>query len=148
VHGAIIAPGGATEGEVTETTDDRPVVLVVEDDVGMAELWRLGLEQAGYDVIWHALAAAGIGAAAALRPDAIVLDLMLPDMPGQRVMQSMQADPRVRDIPIVIASAAAAALTPAEIELASAFLTKPVPLSALVATLERVIAERRASGGR
>ena len=133
---------------MAEGADHKRVVLIVEDDVGLAELWRIGFEQAGYTVIWHALAAAGIGAAAALRPDAIVLDLMLPDLTGQRVLQSLRADARLRDIPVVVASAITASLTPAEVEAADAVLTKPLLMSTLVATVDRVISARRASDER
>jgi signal transduction histidine kinase/ActR/RegA family two-component response regulator len=39
------------------------------------------------------------------QPDMILLDLHLPDLPGQQVLQRLKADPRTRDIPVVIASA-------------------------------------------
>lgn len=72
------------------------------------------------------------------RPEVIVLDLHLPDLPGREVLRRLRDDPRTRDIPVVILSADA---TPDQItrllaEGAHAYLTKPLDVSRLLAVLD------------
>ena len=72
------------------------------------------------------------------RPDLILLDVHLPDLPGWEVLTALQADPVTRDIPVVIISADATSrhrqrLTKAG---ASAYLTKPIDVPELMRVLD------------
>jgi PAS domain S-box-containing protein len=87
----------------------------------------------------------GLELAAEHHPDLILLDLHLPDMPGQEVFRRLQAEPRTAQVPVVVLSADA---RPSLIEdlLAQgvrAFLTKPLDVKELLELLDTVAGERR-----
>ena len=79
----------------------KPDILVIDDEVQIRRLLRLTLESAGYRVREAETGALGLNEAAVQRPDAIVLDLSLPDMGGLDVLR------RIREwshIPVLILS--------------------------------------------
>jgi signal transduction histidine kinase/CheY-like chemotaxis protein len=81
-----------------------PTVLVIEDDERSAELLRIFLEDGGFSVTVATDGNAGIEAARTLRPAAIVLDLLLPDVSGWDVLTRLKDDAGLADIPVVIVS--------------------------------------------
>jgi two-component system, OmpR family, response regulator len=68
-----------------------PRVLVVEDDAGLGDLLRRGLDEEGFDVRMVALGGDAVGAAARERPDVLVIDIGLPDADGRDVCQALRA---------------------------------------------------------
>jgi signal transduction histidine kinase/DNA-binding response OmpR family regulator len=98
-RGAVEAPRPAPQ---VATGDTRPRVLVIEDDPGAAELLRLYLEAAGYAVAVTASGLEGLAWAIGLAPDAIVLDILLPDTDGWEVLQRLKQDDRTRVIPVLV----------------------------------------------
>jgi DNA-binding response OmpR family regulator len=79
-------------------------VLVVEDEVKLRDVVRAYLEREGLDVLSAASGAEGIMLAASGHPDLVVLDLRLPDIPGEDVARELR---RSGDVPIVILTAKA-----------------------------------------
>lgn len=77
-------------------------VLVVEDDVAVAQMYKLKLEVDGYLVLTATDAEAGLFMAERFEPDLIILDIRLPGMNGLALMDTMRANARLRDIPILI----------------------------------------------
>jgi two-component system, OmpR family, KDP operon response regulator KdpE len=77
------------------------LVLVIDDEPQIRRLVSAGLELYGYTVKEAATGAAGLSAAAHMRPDVIVLDLGLPDMSGIEVLESLRA---WSNIPIIVVS--------------------------------------------
>jgi signal transduction histidine kinase/DNA-binding response OmpR family regulator len=77
-------------------------ILVIEDDPGAVRLLRETLAPAG----WHVRAAgdgeAGLAAARERRPDAILLDVMLPGIDGWDVLRTLKADSALRDVPVLM----------------------------------------------
>jgi CheY-like chemotaxis protein len=63
----------------------------------------------------------------------VVLDLMMPVMDGRAMLQAMRADPSLRDVPVVVMSAAPALFAELPV-LPQAFLQKPFDIDAMVAT--------------
>ena len=82
----------------------RRLVLVIEDDPGSVALLRSWLEPDGYAVVVAASGTEGLERARHLAPDAILLDILLPDIDGWDVLQQLRQDRRTRAIPILIAS--------------------------------------------
>ena len=77
-------------------------VLVVDDEWKIRDLVRSYLERAGFVVVEAETGEQALATARRARPDAIVLDLMLPDLPGEEVARSLR---EVSDVPIVMLTA-------------------------------------------
>ena len=90
-HAPVIPPG-------------KPSVLVIEDDSAARELLRVHLEGAGYTVLATASGRQGLAWVAEARPDAVLLDIVLPDIDGWEILQQLKADPRTRAIPVMVVS--------------------------------------------
>ncbi len=85
---------------------DKERILLIDDDDIFRVLLRIRLEKLGYDVIDEKLPGDGIDTAKTEQPDAIVLDLFMPDMDGYEVARILRANARTRDIPIVVVTSA------------------------------------------
>jgi two-component system phosphate regulon response regulator PhoB len=80
-------------------------VLIVDDERDLVRVLEFNLQQAGYET---AAAYDAEGALAQVRqraPDLVVLDLMLPDLPGTEVCRQLKGDPRTRGIPVLMLTA-------------------------------------------
>jgi two-component system OmpR family response regulator len=87
------APASAGRGAGTHRTDGTPVrVLVVDDEPSLAELLSSVLRYEGWDVRTAANGAEALRTARDFRPDAVVLDIMLPDFNGLEVMRRLRAE--------------------------------------------------------
>jgi two-component system CheB/CheR fusion protein len=71
-------------------------IVVIEDDVDVADALRCALEVGGHDVTVASNGAEGIVLARSLRPDAVLCDIGLPEMDGYEVARRMRADPALR----------------------------------------------------
>ena len=80
-------------------------VLVIDDDPDVRLLCRLNFELAGHEVMEAPNGERGLELALEERPDAIVLDLMLPVKDGLSVLQDLLSDPRTYGIPVVLLTA-------------------------------------------
>ena len=77
-------------------------VLVVEDDPSVRGLLHTLLTAEGYDVSTASDGLAGLVKAAQTLPDLILLDLMMPDLGGVRVLEELRDDPELADIPVIV----------------------------------------------
>ena len=82
----------------------RPLVLVVEDDDVAFTLLESHLQSGGYSVARSQNGADALVKARKLHPDAITLDILLPDRPGWEVLDQLKADARTRKIPVIVVS--------------------------------------------
>jgi two-component system phosphate regulon response regulator PhoB len=80
-------------------------VLVIEDEPDVAELLAYNLQSAGYEAFVCSTGQEGLHLCQETHPDIILLDLMLPDMPGMQVCRTLKSLPATKDIPVVIVSA-------------------------------------------
>ena len=94
--------------EVSETPPVLPAgqasVLVIEDDPAAQELLRVHLEGAGYGVVATASGRQALAWLTRMRPDAVILDIMLPDLDGWEILQRLKADPATRSVPVMVVS--------------------------------------------
>lgn len=81
-------------------------ILIIDDVATNRILYRARLASAFYDTIVANDGTGGLAAAVDARPDLILLDYGLPDMTGQDVLRRLRADPRTRDIPVIVLTAA------------------------------------------
>jgi DNA-binding response OmpR family regulator len=79
-----------------------PKVLVVEDDPSVRGLLHTLLTAEGYEVAVASDGLAGLVKASSMRPAVILLDLMMPDLGGIRVLEELRGDPVLADVPVVV----------------------------------------------
>ncbi|HLZ48718.1 MAG TPA: response regulator [Candidatus Limnocylindria bacterium] len=124
-----------------------PRVLVVDDDRDLCDLLSDFLAEEGYDVTRTYLGQDAIDAALHDAPDAVLLDLMLPDVSGVDVGRALRDAVGTRDVPIVIISGDRAALARSREELrASSFLEKPFSLASVQTALRAALDGSGAAG--
>jgi CheY-like chemotaxis protein len=80
-------------------------VLVVDDELDIANLEKVSLTGAGFDVSIAHDGPEALEMVASERPDVIVLDVMMPGMTGWEVAHRLREDPETRDIPILMLTA-------------------------------------------
>ncbi len=130
---------------VRRTDPGRRRVLYVEDNEDSRALMeRIAEMHGGLDLTTAPTAGAGLERARASNPEAILLDLHLPDGSGEDLMAALQDDPGTRGTPVIVLSADATPQRRARLAEAGAlaYLTKPVDLSELFAALERALGSR------
>lgn len=77
-------------------------VLVVEDDPSVRGLLQTLLSAEGYEVSTASDGLAGLVKATSAPPQLVLLDLMMPDLGGVRVLEEMRDDPELADIPVIV----------------------------------------------
>ena len=82
-------------------------VLIIDDDADTRELVQMSLALARMETITAASGADGVAKAARDRPDAILLDVMMPFMDGPSTLRALRADPKTADIPVLFLTASA-----------------------------------------
>jgi DNA-binding response OmpR family regulator len=106
--------------------------LVVDDDHDLCDLIADFLGEEGYAVTRAYLGQSAIEAARMSAPDLVLLDLVLPDVPGLDVAHALRAAARTHDVPIVIISGDRAALARSKDEMdAESYIEKPFSLAAV-----------------
>jgi len=80
-------------------------ILVVDDERDIVELIRYNLTQAGYRVVSASDGRQALELGRREMPDLVVLDLMLPGLPGTDVARAMRQDERMKEIPILMLTA-------------------------------------------
>jgi CheY-like chemotaxis protein len=111
-------------------------ILVIDDDPTARELMATYLIDEGYAVETAASGVSGLRRARELRPAAIILDILMPDIDGWTVLATLKGEPELADIPVVIVTIVdeqrrAIALG------AAGYLTKPIDRERLIAILPR-----------
>jgi DNA-binding response OmpR family regulator len=123
-----------------------PKVLLVDDEKSILMMLEVNFRAAGFDVVTATSGASALEMAVAARPDAVVLDLGLPDLDGWEVVKRLRELNGVASTPVVVLSGTARndALGRGYASTVEAYVTKPVEPDELVQTVRRVLAR---SGG-
>jgi len=79
-------------------------VCLVEDDKMIREMYQTALELDGFKVLAAADGAEGLMLMKKNRPDIAIIDIMMPIMSGITLMQKMDEDPDLRNIPVIVSS--------------------------------------------
>lgn len=111
-------------------------VLVIDDERATHNLLERELGARGYRVVHAASGQEGLRLARDVRPDAITLDVIMPELDGWSVLRELKEDPDLRKIPVVLVTV----LGDREMGYAlgaADFLTKPIDTDALLAVLGR-----------
>jgi CheY-like chemotaxis protein len=120
-------------------------ILIIDDENDIRRIARLGLERVGkMQVVDAASGAEGLEKARTERPDAVLLDVMMPGQDGPATLQSFRADPATASIPVIFLTAKA--LT-AEVERlrslgAVGVLTKPFDAMTLASQVRALLEQK------
>lgn len=77
-------------------------ILIIEDDYFMRDLYARELAKAGYQVSTAADGAEGLVEASKLKPNLILLDIMLPKLNGLDLLRTLKSKEETRDIPVLL----------------------------------------------
>jgi DNA-binding response OmpR family regulator len=119
---------------VVDTTPKDTRVLVAEDYPDISQLVGDILKNEGYQVISVSRGADVVPTVLRCRPDLILLDLSLPDIPGNEVLRQLSANQLASGIPVIIVSAYTDQLK--RVPQVAAVVNKPFDLSTLVNAVE------------
>ncbi|MET0422775.1 MAG: response regulator, partial [Actinoplanes sp.] len=128
---------------VRSTPAKGPYVLLIEDDPHSAELMRTQLTHAGYQVDVAGDGTSGLAAARSSRPDAIVLDVGLPDIDGWEVIRRLKDDDGLAGIPVFFATIVDEPQAGMDLG-ANDYFVKPVDQGRLLSALAAAVAARPA----
>ncbi len=119
-------------------------ILIVDDVATNRIVYKVKLADAFYEPLLAADGESCLVVARAEKPDLILLDLILPDMPGTEVLRALRADPVTRSIPVIVLTAAREAETRLQALMAGAddVLSKPVADQVLMARVRNLLRAR------
>jgi len=120
-------------------------VVCVEDEPEIIDLIRLILGRKGFDLTGATGGLEGLETIRRLKPDLVLLDLMMPDMDGWEVYQQMKADPELKSIPVIVVTAKAQSIDKIlglHIAKVDDYVTKPFGPQELLQSVERVLSAK------
>ncbi len=117
-----------------------PMVLVIENNLQALQILSSELASIGFRVHVAKSGGAGLKKAQELKPDAILLDIIMPEMDGWQFLRRMREDPGTADIPVVISSALGDVPEARQLGVV-AWLTKPFKAPEFKAVMSRVLHE-------
>lgn len=120
-------------------------LLLIDDEAGFTQLLKMNLERSGgYEVQIENDSTKALAVARSFQPDAILLDVVMPGMDGGDVQAQLQADPGLKQVPIVMLTALVDSTELSEGAVAQAgsqmVLPKPVNLQLLLRVLDEILA--------
>ena len=126
-------------------SDNKPRILIVEDHPLIAELVETRLRIEGMTPTKCAGGREALAALAGEQYDAVILDIMMPDVDGYEVLRSIRATPVTATLPVIFLTAKS---SPADVERglalgANHYITKPFSGQDLMRKLRLCLAERK-----
>ncbi|BEL02497.1 hypothetical protein Q0Z83_006880 [Actinoplanes sichuanensis] len=139
--GYVVARTRQLLGETPDRTADRTTILVIDDSMTFREQLRDLLEPEGYAVLTASGGEEGLRMAADRRPNAVIVDGVMPGIDGATVIRRIRLDPALRDTPCLLMTAADDYAT--EMQMldagADAFVRKQQDLAVVLAKLAAVL---------
>ena len=136
--GSLKHKAGNLENKHDITVENKKTLLLVEDTDAVVMMLKDYLERSGYHIIVARDGLEGITQAKRLRPDLILMDVMMPGMDGLEATRKIRNEPDIADIPIIGLTALA---MPSDRERClaagmSGYISKPILLNELVAIIQ------------
>src|SRR5690625_4925783 len=119
----------------------KQTILVVDDEQDLLDLIEYNLKKEGYHVLRAENGQDGIQIAREMKPDLVLLDIMMPQMGGIEVCQRMRSDADLRHIPIIFLTARSDEKTEVEglDKGADDYITKPISTRKLISRIKAVM---------
>jgi DNA-binding response OmpR family regulator len=139
---------------VTPCTREGPpvseLVMVIEDEKEIRDLVRYNLEKAGFRVAAAGDGEEGLKQLFASRPDALVVDLMLPGINGLEIVREVRGEPLTHDLPVLVLTARSAEMDKllGFEQGADDYMTKPFSPRELVARVRALLRRVKPTGAR
>ncbi len=118
-------------------------ILIIDDESSITRLLKLNLERTGrYEACEVNTSSRALPAAREFRPNLVLLDIMMPDMDGGDVAAQIQAEPSLRNTPIVFLTAT---VKPEELERRGeiiggfTYIAKPLNVRGVISVIEKTI---------
>jgi twitching motility two-component system response regulator PilH len=133
---------------MSENADTSALVLIVDDSPTHIAVVRQSLEAAGFRIAVATTGREGLERAIELRPDLVLMDIVMPDMNGFQATRELSRNPATQHIPVILASSKSGdsdrvwGLRQGAVE----YLTKPFDPSELLASARQAIARAAAIG--
>ncbi len=136
---AVASPRNPDDAQAVSGSQADATVLVVDDDLVAQHIIGTHLARDGYRLLYASSGQEALVMAREHRPDAITLDIKMPQVDGWGVLHTLKEDPELADIPVVLVTANQDSSLGFELG-AVAFLTKPVDREALLDTIRHCCA--------
>jgi DNA-binding response OmpR family regulator len=128
--------------------EEKTKVVCIEDEPEMIDLVKLILGRKGFDLTGAMGGREGLEVVRRVKPDLVLLDLMMPDMDGWEVYQQMKADQELMDIPVIVVTAKAQSIDKVlglHIAKVDDYVTKPFGPQELLQSIDRVLSQKNES---
>lgn len=119
-------------------------IVCIEDEPEMIDLFKLILTRRGFDVIGANGGRQGLELVKEIKPDLVLIDLMMPDMDGWEVYQNLKANEDTQNIPVIVVTAKAQSIDRVlglHIAKVNDYIAKPFSPSALLESIEQVLSQ-------
>ncbi len=125
---------------------EKKRILVVDDEPDFASIVQGNLEKEGFEVEIAYNGVEGMEKVQANAPDAIILDVMMPEKDGYKLCKELKRDPQYADIPVILLTAVASHVTTTRYSHADGmsteaddFIEKPASLEKILKSLNRLL---------
>ncbi|MFT7584436.1 MAG: two-component system response regulator VicR [Cellvibrionaceae bacterium] len=123
-------------------TNEKKTIVCIEDEPDMIDLVRLILGRHNYQVHGALGGVEGLALIHELKPDLVLLDLMMPEMDGWQVFQTIRVEEEISHIPVIILTAKSQSIDKVlglHIAKVNDYVTKPFGPQELLATVKKVL---------
>ena len=126
------------DGDQLSSSNAEHTILIIDDDPTVRDLMKRQLQRAGFGVLIAEDGPLGVKMAIETRPDAIVLDILMPGMDGWSVLRTLKASEETANIPVIMASILDEKNRGFSLGAAD-YLSKPVERDRLISSIEKLI---------
>jgi DNA-binding response OmpR family regulator len=123
-------------------SNETKKIVCIEDEPEMIELVKLILSRQGFEVHGALGGKEGLDIISQLKPDLVLLDLMMPEMDGWQVFQTLRVNPDTSHIPVIIVTAKAQSIDKVlglHIAKVDDYITKPFGPQELLQSVQKVL---------
>jgi len=122
--------------------DKRKTIVYIEDEPELIDLLQLILKDEKIDFQSAVKGREGLALVRQIKPDLVLLDLMLPDIEGWEIFQQMQQDPSLREIPVIVVTVRTEGLVEGvwpQVKQLAGYLVKPFTVHEMRAAVEQAL---------